>query len=119
MTNFTKIMAIVGVLAIASLLLAFVPTSPASGENEKILTVRIVESQNGNISSFITIIDENGKQEVIDLDRLALKKAPFANNLVKINNTLNGIIDKGYKLSYTACGGDQFVIYTTYTFVKK
>jgi len=118
MKNFTKIMAVVGVIAITSLLLAFVPTSPNEG-NEKILTVRVVECQTAALGSFITIIDENGKQEVIDLDRLALKKAPFVNNMVKINNTLNGITDKGYKLSYTTGGGDQFIIYTTYTFVKK
>ena len=112
-------MTIVGVIAIASLLLASVPTSPANGENEKILTVRVVECQTAALGSFITIIDENGKQEVIDLERLLLKKTPFVSNMVKINNTLNSITDKGYKLTHTTGGGDQFIIYTTYTFVKK
>jgi hypothetical protein len=118
MKNFTKIMTVVGVIAIASLLLAFVPTSPNEG-NEKILTVRVVECQTAAVGSFITIVDESGKQEVVDLDRLGLKKNPYVSNMVKINNTLNSITDKGYKLVFTAGGGDQFIIYTTYTFVKK
>ena len=119
MKNFTKIMTIVGVLAIASLLLAFVPTSPASGENEKFLTVKVIEAQGAALGSFMIIVDENGKEEIIDLARLATRKTPFVNNAIQINNTLNSIGAKGYKLVSQSGGNDQFCLTTVYTFVKK
>ena len=112
-------MTVVGVIAIASLLLASVPTSPANGENEKILTVRVIEAQGAFLGSFIVIVDENGKQETVDLERLAAKKSPFIDNVVKINNTLNSITDKGYKLVAQSGGNDQYCFTTIYTFVKK
>ena len=118
MKNFTKIMTVVGVIAIASLLLAFVPTSPNEG-NEKILTVKVIEAQGAFLGSFIIIVDENGEQETVELERLVAKKSPFINNVVQINKTLNSIADKGYKLVSQSGGNDQYCLTTVYTFVKR
>ena len=116
--NITKIMAIVGVIAIAFLLSGFVTKSTANEENDKILTMRVIEAI-GSLGSFIVIVDEDGKQETIELDKIATKKDPFINNLVKINNTLNNITDNGYRLLSTSGGSGDAVIITTYTFVKE
>jgi len=117
MEKIKKIMAVVGIIAIAAVMLGFVTNPPANAGNEKILTVRTFESFTAAIGSTITIVDENGKLEVIELDRLSKKTA--STNLIKINSTLNSVTEKGYQLAFTAGGGDQFTIYTTYTFVKK
>jgi len=119
MKNFTKIMTVVGVIAIASLLLAFVPTSSADEGNEKFLTVRVIEAQSGLIGSFIIIVDENGKQETIELEKIGTKTASYVKNATQINNTLNSIGEKGYKLVGQSGGFDQFMLTTTYTFAKK
>jgi hypothetical protein len=119
MKNFTKIMTVVGVIAIASLLLAFVTTSPENDGNEKTLTVRVIEAQGAFLGSFIVIVDENGKQETVELERLAAKRTPFVENAITINNTLNKITANGYKLVGQSGGNDQYCLTTTYTFVKK
>jgi len=119
MENIKKIMAVVGIITIAALFLGFVTNPPASEGNEKILTVKVAEARGGTTissDSFIIIVDENGQQETIDLEKL--NKKTTVTNAVKINNTLNSIVDKGYKLVSTAGGGDVYIIYTTYTFVK-
>ena len=116
MKNFTKIMTVVGVIAIASLLLAFVTTSPENEGNEKILSVRVFESQG---FSFMVIVDENGKQETVELAKLVAKKDPQISNIVLINKALNDIGTKGYKLVAQSGGNDVYCITTTYTFVKK
>ena len=116
--NVKKIMSVVGLIAITVVLLSFVSNSAGNEGNEKFLTVKVVETQ-GNLGGFMMIVDENGKQETIELEKLAAKKAPFVNNVIMINNTLNKIGDKGYKLVSQSGGGDQFCIFTTYTFVKQ
>jgi len=112
-------MSVVGVIAIASLLLASVPTHPNEG-NEKFLTVKVVESRGGTMGAgdcLIIIVDEKGQQETIELEKLTKKTT--ISNAVQINKTLNSIAEKGYTLSATSIGGDVYVIYTIYTFVKK
>jgi len=118
MENIKKIMAIVGVIAIAALLLGFV-TNPSNEGNEKYLTVKVMEAQGAALGSFMIIVDENGNQETIVLEKLAAKKDPFVNNAIKINKTVNSIGEKGYKLVAQSGGNDQFCLTTTYTFVKK
>ena len=119
MENIKKIMAVVGIIAIAAVLLGSVASPSGNDENEKFLTMRVIEVQGAFLGSFIVIVDENGKQETIELDRLATKKEPFINNVTKINNTLNSISDKGYKLVSQSGGNDQYCLTTIYTFVKK
>jgi len=111
-------MSVVGLIAIAAVLLSFVSNSAGNEGNKKFLTVKVVETQ-GGLGSFMMVVDENGKQETIELEKLAAKKAPFINNAIMINNTLNKIGDKGYKLVSQSGGGDQFCIFTTYTFIKQ
>jgi hypothetical protein len=119
MENIKKIMAVVGIITIAALLLGFVTNPPANEGKEKFLTMRVTEAQGAALGSFIIIVDENGKQEIVELKRLATSKTPFINNAIQINNTLNSIGERGYKLVAQSGGNDSFVITTTYTFVKK
>ena len=109
-------MTIVGIIGISSLLVSFVATSSVNGEDEKLLTMRVLEASAG-LASQIVIVDENGKMENISLEK-TITKDPFLNT-VKINKTLNRITEDGYKLATTAMCGDQNFIITTYTFVKK
>lgn len=90
--------------------------STENTQNQKILTMRVIEAMNGT-HSFITIVNENGKVEEIELDKLHRNRTT-TENLIKINKTLNQITDKGYKLAFTSGGGDQFVLVSTYTFIK-
>jgi len=115
MENFKKIMAVVGLITITLILLAFVNKTEEKAENEAILTMRTVEVTVG-MNSFISIVDENGKLEKIELGK---PSKDISVNMVQINKALNNIIDRGYKLVSTAGGGDNYVVVTTYTFVKK
>jgi hypothetical protein len=119
MENIKKIMAVVGIITIAALLLGFVTNPSANDGNEQFLTIRVIEAQGAFLGSFIVIADENGKQEIIELEKLAAKKSPFINNVVKINSTLNSLAEKGYKLIAQSGGNDQYCLTATYTFVKK
>ena len=119
MENVKKIMVVVGVIAVTSLLLGAVSNSAENERDEQYLTVKVVEASGGFLGSFMMIVDENGKEETIELERLVAKKPPFVSNAIKITKTLNNIGEKGYKLVSQSGGGDQFCIYTTYTFVKK
>lgn len=112
-------MAIVGIIAFAALLTGFIANPQTNTENEKILTMRVIEAQGAFLGSFIVIVDENGKHETIELEKLAAKKDPFVKNLVKINSTLNEIAEKGYRLVSQSGGNDQYCLTTIYTFVKK
>ena len=106
-------------VAITLLLVSFVTNSAGNEGNKEFLTVKVIEASGASLGSFMMIVDENGKEETIDLERLSTKKTTFTNNLVTINNTLNKIGDKGYKLVAQSGGGDQYCIFTTYTFVKQ
>jgi len=117
--NVKKIMVIVGVIAITSVLVGFVSNSSGNEGSEKYLTVKVIEASGAYLGSFMMIVDENGQQETIELEKLSTKKTSFVSNVVTINNTLNKIGDKGYKLVSQSGGGDQYCIFTTYTFVKK
>jgi len=113
-------MTIVGIVSISFLMLGFVSdaNTSANEENQKFLTMKVVETQ-VSYGSFIIIADENGKQEVVELEKLQ-RKASFVNNVLTINKTLNRIGNNGYKLvSQSAGGSDQYFFVTTYTFVKK
>ena len=112
-------MTIVGVLAIASLLLAFVTKSSGNEGSEQFLTVIVKEAPSVSGGSFILIIDENGKQELVELEKVTGKREPFLKNAIQINKTLNKIGDQGYKLVAQSGGNDQYVHTTAYTFVKK
>jgi len=117
--NVGKIIAVVGIVTITFVLLSFVSNSEEKDGNEKFLTMKVVEINSGPLGSFIMIVDENGKEETIELEKLAGKKTSFVNNVVIINNTLNKIGDKGYKLVSQSSAGDQYCILTIYTFVKQ
>ncbi|MDR2010314.1 MAG: hypothetical protein LBQ22_07520 [Bacteroidales bacterium] len=119
MKNIKKFMIIAGIIVIAVLSLSLVSTSTGNEEAEKFLTVKVVETQGAAISSFIIIVDENGKQETVELTKLATKRDIFCDNVIQVNQTLNSIGEKGYKLVGQSGGNDQFSLTTVYTFVKK
>jgi hypothetical protein len=114
MENIKKIMAVVGLITITSLLLSFVHNADEQAENEEILIMRVVEASVGTNGS-ICIVDENGKSEKIELEKIS---KDVTLNMVKINNALNDIAGRGYKLVSTAGGGDNYCVMTTYIFVK-
>ena len=117
MRYFKNFMTIVGIIAITSIILGFVSDGNSANEkDQQFLTVRVFEAT--QVSSFIIIVDENGKQETVELEK-PVKKEPLISNVVKINKTLNSIGEKGYKLVSQSGAGDPYVILTTYTFVKK
>ena len=86
--------------------------------NGGILTMRTAEAMSGVWDNSITIVYEDGKVEKVELKRLRL--GDLSQNLVLINENLNKIKSKGYRLISTAMGGDaENVIMTTYTFEKE
>jgi len=111
MEKIKKITLVVGLIIATLLVLAFV-NKPAE---QSILTMRVVEATAGTNSS-ISIVDENGKLEKIELGK---PTKDISVNMVKINKALNSIIERGYRLVSTAGSGDNYVIVTTYTFVKE
>ena len=117
MENIKKIMAIVGLITITLILISFATKSTENEEAEKFLTMRVIEvgDQLGGINREIIIVDENGKIETIKL----VKVTKTAENTLIINNTLNNIAGKGYKLVFTTTGGNEMSLLSTYTFVKK
>lgn len=82
-----------------------------------ILTMRTAEVMNGLYDNSITIVYEDGKVEKIEL--VKIKMNDFSPNLVVINENLNKIKSKGYKLISTAEGGGDGIFMTTYTFEKE
>ena len=116
MEKIKKIMAVMGLITITLLLLGFVNKSNEQTENDAILTMRVIETTVGATNNSINIVDENGKLEKISLGK---PSKDLSVNMVKINKTLNDIADRGYKLVSTAGGGDNYVVVTTYTFVRK
>ena len=115
MEKIKKIMLVVGLITTTLLLSAFVNKATERSENEtEILTMRVVEATKGEHSA-ITIVNENGKTEKINLE--AVPKG-LVTNVAITNKALNSITEKGYKLVATAGSGDNFIIITTYTFVK-
>lgn len=82
-----------------------------------ILTMRTSEVMNGIWDNSITIVYEDGKVEKIELERLRM--GDLSKNLIVINNHLNKIKSKGYRLISTAEGSSEGFIMTTYTFEKE
>lgn len=88
-----------------------------SESNGGILTMRTSEVMNGLWDNSITIVYEDGKVEKVELKKL--KMGDLSQNLILINENLNKIKSKGYKLISTAEGGAEDIIMTTYTFEKE
>ena len=84
---------------------------------KSLLTMRTSEVMNGLWDNSITIVSEDSKVEKIELKRL--KMGDLSQNLVLINENLNKITAKGYRLIATAEGGAEGIIMTTYTFEKE
>ena len=102
------------IFILATLLLGFTFKLQAA---PGILTMRVAEGS-GPWDSSITIVDENGKIEKIELAKI--KTGNMSENLVTINQQLNKIISNGYKLVSTTGGIEGVVVLiTTYTFIKE
>jgi len=115
MEKFKKTMVIVGVVTLSCLLLGFSTQPFKNAEDEKILIVRTVEVATGG-NSAITIVNEDGKMEKINLENLP---KGISSNVITINKALNSITEKGYRLISTSGSGDNVLTIATYTFVKK
>jgi hypothetical protein len=106
-------------ITLAAILALFLLSSFLPQQTEtKYLTVKTIEFYNAIYDSKITIVDENGKVEEFDLDKLRSKN--LADNAKKVNDVFNNLSKKGYALinSTTASwGADGFI--STYIFEKK
>ena len=89
-----------------------------SQSNGGILTMRVSECISALGDNSITIVYEDGKVEKVELKRLRVRD--LSKNLVVINENLNKIKSKGYRLNSTSQGGgmNSFIL-TTYTFEKE
>ncbi len=86
-----------------------------------ILTMRATEVDKGLMDNSITIVYEDGHSENIKLKKI--RGYDLSENLIIINENLNKIKSKGYRLISTTSGlvGDDMLNYimTTYTFEKE
>jgi len=101
------------VLMTAVIILGFThKTEPSGG----ILTMRVYEGH-GPWSDNITIVAEDGAVEKIELR--GPKLGNISTNLMAINENLNKIKSKGYKLVSTVVAGMEASLVTTYTFERE
>ena len=105
----------VAVLAFAGLT-AFKTAQPATN---KYIYMRVVEKTSGVFESGITIIHEDNTKEKIELKNLGLKYLSI--NVEVLNQTINKISNKGYKLvsvsSNPGSGGAHY--FRDYIFEKE
>ncbi|WP_018343857.1 hypothetical protein [Cytophaga aurantiaca] len=114
MKNKSFLITILASIAVMAVMFGFTNKAKSNGG---ILTMRTSEVMNGLWDNSITIVDEEGKVEKIELKKL--KMGDLSQNLIIINENLNKIKSKGYKLILSAEGGSEGLIMTTYTFEKE
>lgn len=115
MKKVTRLPILAGLAILAALVLGFT----AKKEQEKgIATMRTVETMNNIVwDNSITIAYEDGVVEKIDLKRT--KMSDHTHNLTLINENLNKITSKGYRLISTNGSTVEGIFMTTYVFQKE
>lgn len=84
----------------------------------KYLTVKTIEFYAGVFDSKITVVDENGKVEEYELEKLRAKN--LADNAKKINDVLNSLSRRGYVLvNSTSAGFGTDGLLNTFIFSKQ
>ena len=81
-----------------------------------LVTVRTLEVSNGIWDSKICIVYEDGKTEDVVLQKF--RDHTFNPNTVKINEVLNKLIGKGYKLVSSSSGNGDAILTNTFLFQK-
>ena len=117
MKNFQKSYLILTLLIIAIFTFYGFMEKETNDANGGILVMRTLETYNGIIDNSITIVDENGNQEIIELDRL--RRANHSKNVVTIAKQLNLLQSKGYQLLSSSSGVSEGKLVTTYVFSKE
>ena len=86
-----------------------------------ILTMQVVEYTSvyaKQLDNAITIVYEDDNTEKVELKNLIFG-SDFSTNLITINQNLNKILAKGYKLSTTSQAVQDGILIKTYTFIKE
>ncbi len=86
-------------------------------QGNKYLLVKSVECSNGLIDSYILTIDENGKTELLELEKFRPRN--IAANALKLNDIMNKVAAKGYELHSTTAIGEAAFSIKDYYFIKK
>ena len=102
-------------------ILAIVLSSMATfGQSAKHATARVFEMQNAKLSR-IVLVYEDGQSEVIPLQALKLFGANdqvLIDNQKAVNDMINGMAEKGYRVESMSTSGDQF-LYSLILFKKE
>ena len=103
-------------LALIALSLFILTSFVTQQTNGGLVTVRTIEVANGIWDSKICIVYEDGKTEDIELQKF--RDHTFNPNSVKINEVLNKLIGKGYKLISASSGNGDAVLTNIFLFQK-
>lgn len=103
----------------AAILSFFLLSSFLTQQSEtKYLTVKTIEFYAGVFDSKINVVDENGKIEEFELEKLRSKN--LGDNAKKINDVFNNLSKKGYTLvNSTSAGFGADGLLNTFIFEKK
>ena len=106
-------------IGLAALLTFFLLSSfHSQQQSPNYLTVKTIEFYGGMFDSKITVVDENGKIEEFELDKLRAKN--LVENTKKINDVFNSLSKKGYVLvNSTSAGFMTDGLLNTFIFEKK
>lgn len=109
---------IILISSVAVLLLFILSSFRDQASGPKYLTVKTIEFWSGVYDSKITVVDENGRAEEFELEKLRSKN--LSDNVKKINTVLNALSQKGYALvNSTSSGWGQDGVLNTFIFEKK
>ncbi len=86
-------------------------------QSNKYLLVKSVECYSGLVDSYIMTVDENGKKEIVELEKFRPRN--IADNAIKLNEIINKVAANGYELESTIGTGDATFIIKDYYFIKK